>query len=243
MFPHYTLARSIPTQSVEGQICRNEKQSLLLSLRDQSLLLRSIGSRPGHAAPSYISNTLLLEQELRQAIAAGQQRSSNTQSQVAQRLISLSHISPSLNYRPFIALGDNCLPQAQHTLIQPQISTQFGSEPCLRSQARATTQRRKEVRPCKKTNLVKKGTQPASFPCRCRGLPDDHNPNTAYILIPIDVEHGQDLKCSHHICRNRGVRFRYCSVCRRPVAKRNFSTRHNHRKLKEENQKEENSSK
>jgi len=198
MFPHYTLARSIPTQSVEGQICRNEEQSLLLSLRDQSLLLRSIGSRPGHAAPSYISNTLLLEQELRQVIAAGQQRSSNTQSQVAQRLISLSHISPSLNYRPFIALGDNCLPQAQHTLIQPQISTQFGSEPCLRSQARATTQRRKEVRPCKKTNLVKKGTQPASFPCRCRGLPDDHNPNVCHLnCCMVRSYHGLVSPLSH----------------------------------------------
>jgi hypothetical protein len=42
------------------------------------------------------------------------------------------------------------------------------------------------------------------------------------------VSHGQALKCSHPICQKRGVRFRYCEVCQTPVAKRNFSTRHNH---------------
>jgi hypothetical protein len=51
---------------------------------------------------------------------------------------------------------------------------------------------------------------------------------TAYIVIPEDVSHGQALKCSHPICQKRGVRFRYCEVCQTPVAKRNFSTRHNH---------------
>lgn len=69
---------------------------------------------------------------------------------------------------------------------------------------------------------------PLSVPCRCRGMPDDHNPKTAFIVIPDDVDHGQALKCSHPICRNRGDRFRYCSACQRPVAKRNFSSRHNH---------------
>jgi len=69
-----------------------------------------------------------------------------------------------------------------------------------------------------------------SVPCRCRGMPDDHNPKTAYIVIPKDVMHGQALQCSHPICRHRGVRFRYCSACQRPVAKRNFSSRHNHPK-------------
>jgi hypothetical protein len=51
---------------------------------------------------------------------------------------------------------------------------------------------------------------------------------TAFIAIPEDVSHGQALKCSHPICQKRGVRFRYCEVCQTPVAKRNFSTRHNH---------------
>mmetsp|Transcript_12075 Transcript_12075/g.19048 ORF Transcript_12075/g.19048 Transcript_12075/m.19048 type:complete len:350 (+) Transcript_12075:131-1180(+) len=67
-----------------------------------------------------------------------------------------------------------------------------------------------------------------SYPCRCRGLPENHNAKTAFIAIPNGVAHGQALRCSHPICRSRGVRFRYCSTCRRPVAKRNFSTRHNH---------------
>jgi hypothetical protein len=51
---------------------------------------------------------------------------------------------------------------------------------------------------------------------------------TAFIVIPQDVSHGQALRCSHPICRNRGVRFRFCAACQRPVAKRNFSSRHNH---------------
>ena len=36
------------------------------------------------------------------------------------------------------------------------------------------------------------------------------------------------MRCSHPICRRRGVRFRYCLICQRPVAKRNFSSRHSH---------------
>ena len=51
---------------------------------------------------------------------------------------------------------------------------------------------------------------------------------TAFIVIPKSVIHGEALKCSHPICQKRGVRFRYCEVCQTPVAKRNFSTRHNH---------------
>ena len=40
--------------------------------------------------------------------------------------------------------------------------------------------------------------------------------------------HGQALTCSHPACQERGVRFRYCAVCQKPVARRNFSTRHDH---------------
>ncbi len=36
------------------------------------------------------------------------------------------------------------------------------------------------------------------------------------------------MVCSHPSCRNAGVKFRYCSFCKAPVAKRNFRRRHNH---------------
>ena len=34
--------------------------------------------------------------------------------------------------------------------------------------------------------------------------------------------------CSYPACRNAGVKFCFCTVCRIPVAKRNFRIRHNH---------------
>jgi hypothetical protein len=56
---------------------------------------------------------------------------------------------------------------------------------------------------------------------------------TGYFVIPKEIAHGEGLQCSHAACRNKGVRFRYCSVCSLPVAKRNFSTRHHHGDLVE----------
>lgn len=51
---------------------------------------------------------------------------------------------------------------------------------------------------------------------------------TAYFVIPETVEHGEELICSYYACRNAGIKFRYCSHCKIPVAKRNFRKRHNH---------------
>lgn len=34
--------------------------------------------------------------------------------------------------------------------------------------------------------------------------------------------------CSHTICRDSGVKFRFCATCKLPVAKRNFNQRHSH---------------
>ena len=51
---------------------------------------------------------------------------------------------------------------------------------------------------------------------------------TAHFIIPRDIQHGQDLICSHEACRNGGVKFCYCTFCRIPVAKRNFRIRHIH---------------
>lgn len=65
-------------------------------------------------------------------------------------------------------------------------------------------------------------------PCRARGMPMDHNFKTAYFVIPEDVKHGEELICSYFACRNAGIKFRYCSHCKVPVAKRNFRKRHKH---------------
>eukprot|EP00529_Nitzschia_sp_RCC80_P004210 CAMPEP_0113462528 /NCGR_PEP_ID=MMETSP0014_2-20120614/12146_1 /TAXON_ID=2857 /ORGANISM="Nitzschia sp." /LENGTH=955 /DNA_ID=CAMNT_0000354409 /DNA_START=659 /DNA_END=3526 /DNA_ORIENTATION=+ /assembly_acc=CAM_ASM_000159 len=66
------------------------------------------------------------------------------------------------------------------------------------------------------------------LPCRARGMPPDHNFKNAHFIIPPDVKHGQELVCSHAVCRQRGIKFRYCWECRIPVAKRNFHQRHSH---------------
>jgi hypothetical protein len=89
-------------------------------------------------------------------------------------------------------------------------------------------------------------------PCRARGMPMDHNfkvsfivaipsvacicslivpfckRKTAYFVIPENVKHGEELICSYFACRNAGIKFRYCSHCKVPVAKRNFRKRHKH---------------
>eukprot|EP00542_Grammatophora_oceanica_P016605 CAMPEP_0194027862 /NCGR_PEP_ID=MMETSP0009_2-20130614/1901_1 /TAXON_ID=210454 /ORGANISM="Grammatophora oceanica, Strain CCMP 410" /LENGTH=605 /DNA_ID=CAMNT_0038667041 /DNA_START=88 /DNA_END=1905 /DNA_ORIENTATION=+ len=67
-------------------------------------------------------------------------------------------------------------------------------------------------------------------PCRARGMPMDHNFKTAYFVIPENVEHGEELICSYFACRNAGIKFRYCTHCKVPVAKRNFRKRHKHGK-------------
>jgi len=65
-------------------------------------------------------------------------------------------------------------------------------------------------------------------PCRARGMPMDHNFKTAHFVIPENIEHGAELLCSYLSCRNAGVKFRFCTVCQVPVAKRNFRKRHMH---------------
>ncbi|KAG7355605.1 hypothetical protein IV203_000291 [Nitzschia inconspicua] len=66
------------------------------------------------------------------------------------------------------------------------------------------------------------------IPCRARGMSLDHNPLTAFFLVPRTIQHGEEVICSHAACRKAGVKFRYCSFCETPVAKRNFGRRHSH---------------
>ena len=54
-------------------------------------------------------------------------------------------------------------------------------------------------------------------------------------MIAEDVKHGDGLICSFPACRNKGVKFLYCSYCRDPVAKRNFRMKHNHSEGEEGN--------
>ena len=72
------------------------------------------------------------------------------------------------------------------------------------------------------------GLRSVNVPCRARRMPLDHNFKTAHFAIPEDVQHGADLVCSYSACRDGGVKFRFCSWCRIPVAKRNFRMRHDH---------------
>mmetsp|Transcript_28944 Transcript_28944/g.33309 ORF Transcript_28944/g.33309 Transcript_28944/m.33309 type:complete len:475 (+) Transcript_28944:125-1549(+) len=76
-----------------------------------------------------------------------------------------------------------------------------------------------------KDNAVQR---PTTFPCSARGMPDGHNSKTAYFVIPKGVKHGEELICSFPVCRNSGVKFRFCTHCNIPVAKRNFRKTHLH---------------
>eukprot|EP00934_Nitzschia_sp_Nitz4_P000832 Nitzschia sp. Nitz4//scaffold8_size234185//44063//45461//NITZ4_001237-RA/size234185-snap-gene-0.5-mRNA-1//1//CDS//3329559746//832//frame0 len=71
-------------------------------------------------------------------------------------------------------------------------------------------------------------TEPTVHPCRARGMPMAHNALTAYFVVSKHLEHGEGLRCTYPSCRDAGIKFRYCSFCNAPVAKRNFRKRHSH---------------
>jgi hypothetical protein len=77
----------------------------------------------------------------------------------------------------------------------------------------------------------RKRTRTLRFPCKARGV-DNHNARTAYIDVPPSAGHGSIVICSHPLCASSGRKFRFCSVCQTPVAKRNFTKRHAHGILK-----------
>jgi len=74
----------------------------------------------------------------------------------------------------------------------------------------------------------RKRSRAIRFPCKARGVPDNHTARNAYIDIPPEAGHGATVTCSHPVCVSSGRAFRYCSVCMIPVAKRNFAKRHAH---------------
>mmetsp|Transcript_10004 Transcript_10004/g.24974 ORF Transcript_10004/g.24974 Transcript_10004/m.24974 type:complete len:824 (+) Transcript_10004:273-2744(+) len=81
---------------------------------------------------------------------------------------------------------------------------------------------------CKTKEELRKNPGTVIVPCRARGMPMDHNFISAYFVISEDAKHGENLVCSYYACRNGGIKFRYCAYCMAPVAKRNFSRRHDH---------------
>ena len=64
--------------------------------------------------------------------------------------------------------------------------------------------------------------------CKARGLPDSHNADTAYFLVPPNAKHGLLLQCSHPVCAASKRKFRFCAVCGRAASERNFIRLHGH---------------
>jgi hypothetical protein len=56
---------------------------------------------------------------------------------------------------------------------------------------------------------------------------------TAFFEVPANAVHGQELVCSHPICRQGRIKFLFCKYCDEPVAKRSFRINHDHKDLVE----------
>ena len=78
------------------------------------------------------------------------------------------------------------------------------------------------------SNVMEEPRGHRRYPCRARGVSDDHITKTAYFDVPLNAAHGLQLVCSHDACAKSGRIFRYCTVCAIPCAKRNFAKRHSH---------------
>eukprot|EP00531_Pseudo-nitzschia_arenysensis_P006316 CAMPEP_0116118034 /NCGR_PEP_ID=MMETSP0329-20121206/1889_1 /TAXON_ID=697910 /ORGANISM="Pseudo-nitzschia arenysensis, Strain B593" /LENGTH=793 /DNA_ID=CAMNT_0003611635 /DNA_START=151 /DNA_END=2532 /DNA_ORIENTATION=+ len=112
-------------------------------------------------------------------------------------------------------------PNPRHTLLTPEESKQTKETAGAGAAAAAAVR-------CKTKDELRKNPGTVIVPCRARGMPMDHNFISAYFVISEDAKHGENLVCSYYACRNGGIKFRYCAYCMAPVAKRNFSRRHDH---------------
>ncbi|GMI25927.1 hypothetical protein TeGR_g14884, partial [Tetraparma gracilis] len=70
---------------------------------------------------------------------------------------------------------------------------------------------------------------PSFFQCPSRKQPQKHA--NAYIHVDPRPAHGAKLLCSDPACRAQGSKFKWCDVCCRPVASRNFIKRHGHGRM------------
>lgn len=150
----------------------------------------------------------------------------------------LQHYSPISSTPPQQQLDQSLLEQ-QHQQEQEQESAAAQNSLLLHlQQERIRTFASIRPAPEKETDPVydeeQKTTTSSSssvqlVPCRARGMPLDHHSLTAYFQISQEkTPHGDNLYCSHRYCRDGGIKFRYCSHCKIPAAKRNFSTLHAH---------------
>mmetsp|Transcript_28230 Transcript_28230/g.56578 ORF Transcript_28230/g.56578 Transcript_28230/m.56578 type:complete len:159 (-) Transcript_28230:9-485(-) len=65
--------------------------------------------------------------------------------------------------------------------------------------------------------------------CAARSLKFKHDlTNSGLIISRQRTPHGARLRCIHPRCAERGTKFKYCRVCKIPVALQNFGTRHKH---------------
>jgi len=125
--------------------------------------------------------------------------------------------------------------EANWALYQMQVK-QHTSQSAPQSISYASAHEQIKERPSAMARSTHRGNTPEptpfpeliKVPCRARGMTLDHNAKTAYFSIPDGTEHGQDLVCSHQLCREQGVKFQFCAFCQCPVAKRNFRNRHLH---------------
>mmetsp|Transcript_17282 Transcript_17282/g.39002 ORF Transcript_17282/g.39002 Transcript_17282/m.39002 type:complete len:171 (-) Transcript_17282:276-788(-) len=75
--------------------------------------------------------------------------------------------------------------------------------------------------------ILKEGEE--KMKCAARKTKFLHNFENSYFIVDkTKTKHGEKLYCSNIECRNTGVKFKYCAVCKIPVALQNFGTRHKH---------------
>jgi hypothetical protein len=75
------------------------------------------------------------------------------------------------------------------------------------------------------TDWGKPGVDYTCYPCPARSVAATDHYRIGVLRVPKNVQHAQELLCTHSACRSKGVRFLYCTFCEQPVAKANFGTR------------------
>ena len=172
---------------------------------------------PGHSQPMYVQNTcmagpvLLSNPALSQGDRGPFVPSTNCVSTIPNPVINTATMTPQI-------LNHSSSPPSQQPVAVISMATPTPSQVSSFSRPLATSQQFATV------------TTPGvlKFPCKARGIDSRHNDANAVIQVPSDAVHGTLLVCSHLLCASSGRRFRWCSVCKVPAAKRNFMKRHSH---------------
>lgn len=86
---------------------------------------------------------------------------------------------------------------------------------------------------CFSSNQISKNLNYKILYCKARGMSLDHIGSNAILQFESGSHgvHGAELRCSHQLCKDDGIKFRYCKHCSKAVAKRNFRKRHAHPEL------------